>query len=404
MFNMNRAIMLSTVSITNMMMIICGKTFEMRGKKMPSSNNSNIVCKASPHTVKKIELIESYVKSWAQKLMQNNYCNGIIFIDCMCNSSVYHDENGNEVYGTPIRISRILRDVAGQYPRKKVYIYLNDNSQEKIDELKKHLPGGSSNFRYSITCKDGNALLKDIGSKLSNGARLHFFLLYDPYDASIDWDALAPFFRSWGEVLINHMVNDSIRAIRQVKSPKAVQKYEDTYLSAFEDLLPYGSDKVAYEKRVEQIITSLQSGSGRKYYIASFLFFNSRNSLLYDLVHCTCHEAGFKLYKTTAWKTFGGRSSIKNTHGEENQFVIDFTDQRVKTQSDERCYYVKDIVDYLQAKYVGQHDVPLATIWTDLDAHPVFPSDGYRAEIKSGLKCDYGAKISRSTISFTDRR
>lgn len=371
---------------------------------MSGSNNNEVVSKASPHTVKKFELIESYVKSWAQKLMQNSYCNGIIFIDCMCNSGIYHDESGNEVCGTPIRISRILRDVAGQYPRKKVYIYLNDNSQEKIDELKKHLPGENSNFRYSITCKDGNELLKDIGSKLSNGNRLHFFLLYDPYDASIDWEALAPFFRSWGEVLINHMVNDSIRAIRQVKSPKAVQKYEDTYLSAFEDLLPYGSDKIAYEKRVEQIITSLQSGTGRKYYIASFPFFNSRNSLLYDLVHCTCHEAGFKLYKTTAWKTFGGKSSIKNTHGEENQFVIDFTDQRVKTQSDERCYYVKDIVDYLQAKYVGQHDVPFATLWADLDAHPVFPSDGYRTEIKSGLKCDYGAKISRNTISFTDRR
>ena len=371
---------------------------------MSSSNNSAVVSKASPHTIKKFELIESYVKSWAQKLMQNNYCNGIIFIDCMCNSGVYRDENGNEEFGTPIRVSRILRDVAGQYPKKKVFVYLNDNSEEKIAELKKHLPSESSNFRYSITSKDGNALLKEIGGKLSKSKGLHFFLLYDPYDASIDWSALAPFFRSWGEVLINHMVNDSIRAIRQVKTPKAMQKYEETYLSAFEDLLPCGSDRTAYEKRVEQIIASLQSGTGRKYYIASFPFFNSRNSLLYDLVHCTCHEAGFKLYKTTAWKTFGGKSSIKNTHGEENQFMIDFNDQRVKTQCDERCYYVKDIVDYLQSKFAGQKDIPLATIWADLDAHPVFPSDGYRAEIKKVLKNDYSAKISRSTISFTDRR
>lgn len=200
------------------------------------------------------------------------------------------------------------------------------------------------------------------------------------------------------------MVNDSIRAIRQVKTPKAMQKYEETYLSTFENLLPCGSDRIAYEKRVEQIIASLQSGAGRKYYIASFPFFNSRNSLLYDLVHCTCHEAGFKLYKATAWKTFGGKSSIKNTHGDENQFMIDFTDQRVKTQCDECCYYVKDIVDYLQNKFAGKKDVPFAVIWADLDAHPVFPSDGYRAEIKKALKNDYGAKISRSAISFTDRR
>lgn len=127
---------------------------------MSSSNNSAVVSKASPHTIKKFELIESYVKSWAQKLMQNNYCNGIIFIDCMCNSGVYRDENGNEEFGTPIRVSRILRDVAGQYPKKKVFVYLNDNSKEKIAELKKHLPSESSNFRYSITSKDGNVLLK----------------------------------------------------------------------------------------------------------------------------------------------------------------------------------------------------------------------------------------------------
>ena len=38
---------------------------------------------------------------------------GIVFIDCMCNSGIYHDENGETVYSTPIRVSRILRDVAG---------------------------------------------------------------------------------------------------------------------------------------------------------------------------------------------------------------------------------------------------------------------------------------------------
>ena len=84
--------------------------------------------------------------------------------------------------------------------------------------------------------------------------------------------------------------------------------------------------------------------------------------------------------------------------------MIDFGDQRVRTQCDECCYYVKDIVDYLQSKFCGQKDIDFATIWADLDAHPVFPSDGYRAEIKKALKDDYGAKISRSTISFTDRR
>lgn len=45
---------------------------------MASSNNSKIISDARPHTVKKFELIETYIKSWAQILMLNNKCSGIV--------------------------------------------------------------------------------------------------------------------------------------------------------------------------------------------------------------------------------------------------------------------------------------------------------------------------------------
>ena len=35
-------------------------------------------------------------------------------------------------------------------------------------------------------------------------------------------------------------------------------RYENTYLEDFEKLVPYGSDKTAYEARVEEIINSLK--------------------------------------------------------------------------------------------------------------------------------------------------
>ena len=54
-----------------------------------SAKKKNIISKASPHTIKKFELIEEYIKSWAQKLLLTESCNGLIFIDCMCNSGVY---------------------------------------------------------------------------------------------------------------------------------------------------------------------------------------------------------------------------------------------------------------------------------------------------------------------------
>ena len=86
---------------------------------MASSNNDQIISLARAHTIKKFELIEKYVETWAQKLLNTRACEGIVFIDCMCNSGIYRDENGETVYGTPIRVSRILRDVAGQYNCRK---------------------------------------------------------------------------------------------------------------------------------------------------------------------------------------------------------------------------------------------------------------------------------------------
>ncbi len=93
-----------------------------------STNNNLLVGEAHPHTIKKFELVTSYVETWAQKLLQNPACKGIVFIDCMCNSGVYIDNDGKEVFGTPIRVAKKLRDAAGQYPNKKIFVYLNDNS------------------------------------------------------------------------------------------------------------------------------------------------------------------------------------------------------------------------------------------------------------------------------------
>lgn len=373
---------------------------------MASSNNNVVISKASPHTIKKFELIEAYIKTWAQKLMLNSYCDGIIYIDCMCNSGAYTDHDGAPVKGSAVRVAEVLRDVAGQY-KKKVFLYLNDNNEDKINELKKHLPGEKDNFRIVTSVKDANIFLKEIGPKLDNRRyHYHFFLLYDPYDASIDWATLAPFFRHWGEVLINHMVSDPIRALSQVKSDRAKQKYMDTYLiDDVTKLIPFGSDKNAYEKRLETIIKYLRGDKSRKYYIASFPFFNTNNALVYDLVHCTSHIEGFKLFKTTAWNTFGRKSSTKTTSFS-GQTVITYSEDSldIETETDQNCYFAEDIAKYIQKHFNGQQDVKYSDIWALLDEHPIFPTDGYKNEIKQILVADYGATKKQSTISFQDRR
>jgi three-Cys-motif partner protein len=369
---------------------------------LPMDDLVTVADTASPHTIKKFELIEEYVKAWAQKLLNYQECNGIVFIDCMCNSGIYQDNAGNEICGTPIRIANLLSGVMQSYPSKQAWLYFNDLSAEKIEILKKRLPANAKNFIIDTRSGDGNDLLRAISISLQKTLNLNYLLVYDPYTASIDWNALRPFLRNWGEVIINHMVSDSIRGVSRAKKDTVIAKYEQTYMANIDELMALGNDRSAYEQRIQDIIATLKGPSNKQYYIASFPFFNTRNGLVYNLIHCSGHIEGFKLFKKTAWKVFGGKSSSKDTHGIENQFIFDFEGSgQLKTITDEYCYYVKDIVKYLHNEFKGRVDVPLSEVWRVLDEHPVFPSDGYKPEIKHGLNDTYNDKVSKHTITFT---
>ena len=120
---------------------------------------------------------------------------------------------------------------------KLLYIYLNDIDKERVAELERHLPQDERNFKIVTSCSDAHELLRTIGPQLYGTGHLHYFLLYDPYDANIDWEALLPFFRNWGEVMINHMVSDPVRAISSAKKNTTKAKYANTYLKDFEELV-----------------------------------------------------------------------------------------------------------------------------------------------------------------------
>lgn len=370
-----------------------------------------IITKANPHTIKKFELITKYIEAWSQKLMLNKYCNGLIFIDCMCNSGVYEDQNGKLIYGTPIRVAKVLLDVARTYTNKMVNIYFNDLNKKRVRELEKYLPENERNFKIITSSENAVSLLEHIGPQLSETSHYNYFLLYDPYDARIDWKVLLPFFRHWGEVMINHALLDPVRAITSAKSNSAIEKYEHTYLTDFENLVPYGSDKKAYEKRISQILNYMKGN--RRYYIASFPFYNSKNSLQYDLIHCTSNIEGYKLYKNCAWKVFGGKSSTKKINSQYIQLEINFdeeSDSEIDEPIDEGCYTIHDIAGYLQHVFSGQKKVPLDRIWGVLAYHPIFPSGVFRNEIKNELFQYYQAQRiiekdiltgkRRETISF----
>lgn len=365
-----------------------------------SSKKKSVISQASPHTIKKFELIEEYIKSWAEKLLLTGSCNGLIFIDCMCNSGVYIDDAGQVVKGTAVRVSEVLWEVARTYTDNNIHIYLNDKDKARVDELKKHLPQDERNFKIVTSCSDAHELLLTIGPQLYGTGNFHYFLLYDPYDATIDWKSLLPFFRNWGEVMINHMVSDPVRAITSAKKRTTKAKYENTYLEDFEKLVPYGSDKVAYEARVEEIINYLKGT--RRYYVSAFPFYNTQNSLVYNLIHCTSDKEGFKLYKKSAWKVFGAQSSTKHS-AENRQLSFDFFGE-ITEEEDESCLHVIDIAKYLQRSFRGRKQVSLDEMWELLDNHPIFPSDGFRNEIKSDLTDFFDAKIEQIVNSETGKK
>ena len=86
---------------------------------MASSKKNDVISVAPPHSIKKFELISEYVKAWINILMLNKKCKGIVYIDCMSNSGVYYDDQGNEIKGTPLLVSEIIAEAMTRYTDKQ---------------------------------------------------------------------------------------------------------------------------------------------------------------------------------------------------------------------------------------------------------------------------------------------
>ena len=366
---------------------------------MATSNNA-IISKAAPHTIKKFELISDYVDGWARKILGFGRSRGIIYIDCMSNSGLYTND-GNIVEGTAIRVAKKMNEIISNHPDKKAVLIFNDLSKEKIDLLEKEISKLElkGNIEIYYHCEDRSSFLH--GLALNNWKDFNTLLVYDPYKAEIDWEAITPFLNTWGEVIINHMVSDTNRGASQAKKTEVINRYEETYQKDISSIIDLGSDKEQLEKIIESIINRK---SEKHHYIASFPFFTRTNGLLYNLVLCTANIEGLKLYKKTAWKLFGGKSSLKNTHDNPNQLTFDFgTDFELDKIPDSDCYTISDVARYIFKKYKNTKNILLEDVYNDLDKHPIFPSDGYKNEIKSELK-KLGIKISSTTITFPQKQ
>lgn len=348
---------------------------------------------AKPHSIKKFELISHYVNDWAHKILGYSQSKGIIYIDCMCNCGMYYDENGQLIEGTAMRVVKLLNGIVSKYQGKKAVLYFNDIDEARVKKLEEFINSiDHKNLELNYNIGDGNQFLKSL-----NIGRQRYFntlMIYDPYDAAIDWDAITPYLNIWGEVIINHVISDTIRGSHVAQKMSTISKYQDTYQISIEEIIAMGYDRKQLEQVVINIIKEQTARSKREHFIASFPFFNRNNGQVYNLIHCCSNIEGLKLYKKVAWKTFGDKSSIKNTHGLEKQLCLGFDDNApIQTATDENCYNVNDIAKYIFGKYSKRGEVHLDEIYFDLDRHPIFPSEGFKRKIKEELKLSYGVSF-----------
>ena len=181
-----------------------------------------------------------------------------------------------------------------------------------------------------------------------------------------------------------------------------VERYEETYQRDIDSLKE--TDKRELDKIIVSIIKNNVQKTNANYYISLAPFYSRRNGKLYSLIHCTSNIEGIKLYKRITWKTFGNKSSLKKTHYDNNQPTFDFgAEIALQETADPECYTVSDIAKYIFETFNTKKVVLLKEIYADLDKHPIFPSDGYKNEIKAELK-KIGIKISNTTITFPQKQ
>lgn len=363
----------------------------------------SLLDEVSYHTIQKFDLIRDYVVGWSEKIMHFNpteyNCKGIIYIDCMCNCGEYiNKKNGEIIDGTSLKVIEKLIIVAHQCVNKSIEIYFNDISAERVNYLKNRIEKRfkiPTNMNIYYSSEDASRFLEKFHrNTIKNKNTL---LVYDPYEANIDWKAIDLFLNSWGEVIINHMISDAVRGVKQAKNPEKKKKYETTYQVEFEKLL--NANKKDYELLVEKNIRNCIKRD-KEVFISSIPFYIKTNVQIYNLIHISYNIKGFNLFKTCAWKIANGQSSIKYQKKNLHQLTLDLGES-FDDVSYEYNYTLQDIVFYIKRKYGTRGIVALNEVYKDLQHHPIFPCDGFKNDIKNMLKMN-GCEIKGKNIIFKE--
>ena len=357
--------------------------------------NNKVLDTVGNHTINKFKLITTYTRDWAYKLLNYSECDGIIFIDCMCNSGKYiNKDTGELIDGTAILVAIELLHAAKKYPNKTVQLFFNDYNEDRIYFLRNQLSAivlnAPKNYKIHLSSLDSSFFLKRFtnnGIKNSNT-----LLIYDPYNVNIDWKALDLFINTWGEVIINHMVSDIIRNRSQILKKDVIERYENSYLTEFDNLV--NIPKGEFQVKIETIIKRI---SKKNAFISTVPFYIKTNIQIYNLIHISHSSKGFILFKKIAWKLGGGQSAIKEKGKVANlKLLLDEEDNF----DCENNYTMEDMMNHVIMVFADKGNVHINEIYEYLDNHPIFVADGFKKDIKIYLKKVYDCRIINDVVIF----
>ena len=280
----------------------------------------------SPHTVKKIEYVKSYVNHWLYVIV--NTSNWIFFMDIMSNAGIYE----NEYLCSSIEVLNVFIGYAKNHPDKKFILCCNDLAQDRFESmseifnlyktrLKKE---GINNIDLYMDCMDAINYLPYVDNKFHlrsiRGFQKCVLLYVDPYNFISKQLATSVrhFLKNvYCELILNFYANDYTRNINNVKCIEHREEIRDfvkTYCEIDEQ-----SPKVELVRDV--FIKNIEKSTMVKYHYY-FTMKNERNAPLYYLMFFTPSLVGLEKVKDATWKVLSHHDEYCSSYKERDADLL----------------------------------------------------------------------------------
>ena len=248
----------------------------------------------------KIKYIQEYAKLWIIVSTHRSEVRNINFIDCMCNAGIYKDGD----LCTSMEVLSLFIQNAVQYPNYNYNLFLNDYDEKRIETTKiianKILDGKIlKNVHIYYSNEDVNNYLVNFRTfdKVLNDApsTLNFI---DPYNfGDVKLSSIKKFInRYYCEVAFNLFTSDFVRNKTDERIKRCLGIDDEFYTK--EEFVQYVKDQLKINKMR---------------YAFPYVFKNSKNSELYQILFITPNKCGLENLKEALFTVFKGLDEYRNT-------------------------------------------------------------------------------------------